>query len=167
MSDPLPLARDVVAHFRANLSTVCLSTASADGLPEASVAATLLDNSGAFVIFVSGLAAHTRNLRENPRASVLLAEPESAATNALARRRLGFSCAAEPVARESVAHATLVAAFRAKFGATIAVIAALPDFQFMRLIPLRGRVVIGFGAAFEVNPLDWAQLTPVGRPPTR
>ena len=84
MSDPLPLARDVVAHFRANLSTVCLRTASADGLPEASAAATILDDNGAFVIFVSGLAAHTRNLRENPRASVLLAEPESAATNALA-----------------------------------------------------------------------------------
>ena len=167
MPDPLQLARDVVADFRANLSTVCLGTASANGTPEASVAAALLAADGAFVIFVSGLAAHTRNLRENPRASVLLAEPESATTNALARRRLTFTCTAEIVAPDSVPHTDLVGAFRAKFGATIAVIAALPDFQFMRLIPLRGRVVIGFGAAFEVNPLDWAKLTPVGRLPTR
>ena len=167
MSDPLPLAREVGADFRVNLSTVCLGTASADGLPEASVAAALLAADGAFVIFVSGLAAHTRNLRENPRASVLLAEPETATTSALARRRLTFTCNAETVPRESTAHPELVTAFRAKFGPTIDVLAGLPDFQFVRLTPQRGRVVVGFGAAFEVDPRDWNALTPVGRPPTR
>ena len=167
MNDSLPSARDLVAHFRANLATVCLGTAAADGRPEASVTAALLDANGAFVVFVSGLAAHTRNLRENPRASVLLAEPETATTNALARRRLTFACAAQTVAQESAAHAEFVTAFRAKFGPTIDLIASRPDFRFVRLTPPRGRVGAGFGAAFEVDARDWNQLTPVGRPPTR
>lgn len=167
MSDSLSRARDLIAQFRANLSTVVLGTSSADGEPDSSVAATLLDPSGAFVVFVSGLAAHTRNLRANPRASVLLVEAETSTTQPLARRRLTFACAAEPVARDSAAHAALVTAFRAKFGGAIDLLAGLPDFQLVRLTPLRGRVVVGFGAAFAVDPHDWTQLSPVGPPPAR
>jgi len=167
MSDPLVRARELTAAFRAQLSTVILGTAAPDGAPDASVAATLLDADGAFVIYISGLAAHTRHLRTNPRASVLLIEPETTSGNPLARRRLTFACTAEPVARESAAHAELVLAFRQNFGATIDVVATLPDFQFVRLHPHTGRVVAGFGAAFEVNPRDWNDLTPVTRPTGR
>ena len=167
MSDSLQRATALAAHFRANLSTVVLATTSADGEPDASVAAALLDSDGSFVIYISGLAAHTRNLRATPRASVLLVEPESAATQPLARPRLTFACNAEPVPHDSSAHAALVAAFRAKFGPAVDVVATLPDFQFVRLIPHRGRIVAGFGAAFEINPRDWSQLTPVGRPAAR
>ena len=144
-----------------------LGTAAPDGAPDASVAATLLDADGAFVIYVSGLAAHTRHLRVNPRASVLLLESEATPGNPLARRRLTFACTAEPVTRESAAHAALVLSFRQKFGATIDVVSMLPDFQFVRLRPQSGRVVAGFGAAFEVNPHEWSDLTPVTRGPNR
>lgn len=167
MSDPLLRARDLIAQFRANLSTLVLGTSSADGEPDASVAATLLDPSGAFVVYVSGLSAHTRNLRANPRASVLLVEAEIATPQPLARRRLTFACAAEAVARDSAAHTALVAAFRAQFGEAIDLLAGLPDFQLVRLTPLRGRVVVGFGAAFDIDPHDWTRLSPVGRPPAR
>jgi putative heme iron utilization protein len=167
MSDSLALARDLTAAFRAQLSTIILGTAAPDGAPDASVTATLLDTDGAFVIYVSGLAAHTRHLRANPRASVLLIEPETTSGNPFARRRLTFTCTAEPVARESAAHAELVLAFRQKFGATIDVVSTLPDFQFVRLHPQSARVVAGFGGAFEVNPRDWSDLTPVTRAPGR
>lgn len=163
----MQLARSFVAEIRANLSTVCLATTNREGTPEASIAAALLDKDSAFIIYISGLAAHTRNLRENPLASVLLAEPENAATNALARRRLTFACSAEAVARDSALHTQFVTDFLAKFGPTIEVLAGLPDFQFVRLTPHRGRVVVGFGAAFEVEPRDWHHLTPVNRPPAR
>jgi putative heme iron utilization protein len=163
MSDALARARELIATLREPLSTLVLGTAALDGTPDASVAATLLGADGAFVIYVSGLAAHTRNLRANPRASVLLIESETNPGNPLARRRLTFACAAEPVARDSTPHTEMVSAFRQKFGATIDVMAPLPDFQFFRLLPQTGRVVAGFGAAFEVNPRDWSDLTPVAR----
>ena len=85
MSDALACARELIATLREQLSTIILGTAAPDGAPEASVAATLLDADGAFVIYVSGLAAHTRHLRANPRASVLLIEPETTPGNPLAR----------------------------------------------------------------------------------
>lgn len=167
MSAPLARARDLTAAFRAQLSTIILGTAAPDGAPDASVAATLLDADGAFVIYISGLAAHTRHLRANPRASVLLIESEATPGNPLARRRLTFACTAAPVSRDSAAHAELVLTFRQKFGATIDVVSTLPDFQFVRLQPQSGRVVAGFGAAFEVNPRDWSDLTPIVRSPGR
>ena len=167
MSDALACARELIATLREQLSTIILGTAAPDGAPEASVAATVLDAAGAFVIYVSGLAAHTRHLRANPRASVLLIEPETTPGNPLARRRLTFACTAEPVARDSTAHADRILSFRQKFGATIDMVSTLPDFQFVRLHPQSGRVVAGFGAAFEVNQHDWSDLTPVTRGPVR
>jgi putative heme iron utilization protein len=94
---------------------------------------------------------------------VLLAEDEATAANPLARRRLTLACLATPVARDGGEFAPLVAQFRARFGATIDLLAAMPDFQLFRLTPQIGRLVIGFGQAFELNPHDWSVKAPVGR----
>ena len=147
---------ETIARFRTNLRTVVLATISAEGEPEASVAAAVLGEGGSLVIYVSGLAAHTRNLRANPRASALLAEDESAATQPLARRRLTLGCAATPIAREAAEFSPLVAQFRARFGGTIDLLASMPDFQLVRLTPHRARLVVGFGQAFELDPRDWS-----------
>jgi putative heme iron utilization protein len=32
----------------------------------------------------------------------------------------------------------------------------------MRLVPQKGRLVAGFGQAYEVDPLDWSRLSHVG-----
>lgn len=146
---------EIIARFRESLRTVVLATVSAAGEPESSVAAAVLGDAGTLVVYVSGLAAHTRNLRANPRASVLLAEDESTAAQPLARRRLTLACIAAPIARDGVEFAPLVAQFRARFGATIDLLAAMPDFQLVRLTPQRARLVVGFGQAFELDPRDW------------
>ena len=166
MSDSaaLAVARTATADFRARLRTVVLGTASPDGIPDASVAPTVLDATGAFVICISGLAAHTRHLRANPRASVLLAADEADMPQPFARRRLTFACTAQPVARGTAEHAALFAALREKFGPTLEVLAALPDFDLVRLVPTAGRLVLGFGAAYDVAPLDWQTVTPLARP---
>lgn len=156
MKEPSDRTGEVLAHLRENLRTVVLATVSADGEPEASVAGAVLGPNGTLIVYVSGLAAHTRNLRATGRASVLLAEDESAAPQPLARRRLTFACNAAPLARDRAEFPPLVAQFRARFGATIDLLAAMPDFQLIRLTPQRGRLVVGFGQAFEIEPRDWS-----------
>jgi len=153
---------EIITRFRGNLRTVVLGTVSSEGEPEASVAAAVPGEGGTMAVYVSGLAAHTGNLRANGRASVLLAEDEAAAGQPLARRRLTFACTASPVSRDSAEFSTLVAAFRARFGATIDLLATMPDFQLFRLTPHRGRLVVGFGQAFEVEPRDWSVRKRVG-----
>lgn len=166
MSDAPARAREFVQLCVARLRTVILGTAAADGEPAASVAAAVLDASGAFIIYVSGLAVHTRHLLANPRASVLLVDDETASPNPLARRRLTFACAVQVIPPGTAEHDAQRQALREKFGPTIDVVASLPDFKLLRLAPRSGRVVVGFGAAFEVDPQAWhradtLQLTPV------
>ena len=162
MKPPTDSPDEFIARLRGNWRTVVLGTVSPDGEPEASIAAAVLGEGGTIFLYVSGLAAHTRNLRASGRASVLLAEDESSATEPLARRRLTFACRAAPVARDRPEFATIMAAFRTRFGATIDVLATLPDFQLFHLSPERGRLVVGFGQAFEVGPGDWSIKARIG-----
>ncbi len=165
MPAPADSARDAVACFRRDFKTVILGTAGADGEPAASVAAAVLGGDLSFYAYVSALAVHTRHLIVNPRASVLLVEDEAAAGQLLARRRLTFSCRMERLDRTDPEFDLRVGELRAKFGAVFDMLVTLPDFVLVRLVPQRGRLVIGFGAAFDVDPADWTKLTPVGRPP--
>ncbi len=158
-------AAEAVARFRRDFKTVVLGTAGADGEPAASVAAAILGEDLAFYAYVSGLAVHTRHLAANPRASVLLVEDEAAAGQLLARRRLTFACRARMLERTAPDFARRTGELRAKFGAVFDMLVTLPDFVLVRLEPQRGRLVVGFGAAFDVDPADWTKLTPVGRPP--
>ncbi len=156
MNLPANRTGELIAQFRDKLRTVVLGTASADGAPEASVASAVLGPGGTLVVYVSGLAAHTRNLRANGRVSVLLAEGEPAAAQPLARRRLTLACTATAIARDSAEFLPLVAEFRTRFGPTIDLLASMPDFQLFRLVPQRGRLVVGFGQAYEIEPRTWA-----------
>jgi putative heme iron utilization protein len=155
MNDAHTRARGLVLQLATEFRTIVLGTAGADGEPAASVVAAILDEAGAFVVYVSGLAVHTRHLQANPRASVLLAEAEAAAANPFARRRLTLACRAVPVEPSTDHHRALVAALRAKFGDIIDLLSGLPDFHLVRLIPERGRLVAGFGATFDLEPAGW------------
>jgi putative heme iron utilization protein len=164
MSTPLERAQALAGQLRQGFKTIILGTATTDGEPDTSPVAAILDEAGRFGICVSGLAVHTRHLLQNRRASVLLAEDEANTQQGFARRRLTFACTAEPLARESAEAGRLIAALRAKYGATVDVVASLPDFQPILLTPHRGRLVAGFGEAYDVDPRDWTKLSHVGRP---
>ena len=43
----------------------------------------------------------------------------------------------------------------------------LADFQIFRLTPYAGRFIMGFGAAYDVNPDDFKQLIPKPVKPTQ
>ena len=167
MSTPPDRALALVASLRGQLSHLVLATSSASGEPHASTAPACLDDAGRLGICVSGLAEHTRNLLGRPRASVLLLGNGTEPGSAFARPRLTFSCAVRPLARSSPEAAAVLAGLRATCGPSADLVAGLPDAQVFHLIPERGRLVAGFGAAYDVDPRDWSKLTPVGPPPKR
>ena len=59
----------------------------------------------------------------------------------------------------------MLAGLRARFGPSADLVAGLPDARVFHIVPERGRLVAGFGAAYDVDPRDWTHLTPVGPPP--
>lgn len=145
---------------------VHLATASAAGVPEASLVPAIIAEDGAMTVLVSGLARHTANLRANPRASVLMweADAEALRSNPLAVPRIILGCTVKPLPRESPEWPAAMAKFEARFGDVIAVVSALSDFGCFRLHADEGRLLMGFGQAFHVEPGDWTKLSRIAPP---
>lgn len=156
--DALGRAREAATRLRANMKTVILGTVSPAGEPDASVAAAVLGEDGAFYVYVSGLSLHTRNLLETAKASVLIIQDEAAAKQLLARQRLTFPCAASLVERGSAEFQTRMTALKGVFGPVMEHLEGMVDFRLFRLAPGTGRLVAGFGQAYDVNPSDWTRL---------
>lgn len=138
--------------------SVVLSTVSEDGIPNASYAPFVIDESKNIYIYVSGLSTHTQNLYTVPRASVLFIEDEFQTRQIFARRRLTFDCTATFVDRDAELWNQIVNHFEVRFGEIIELFRDLPDFRIFRLTPSKGRFVIGFGAAYEVDPNNLSTL---------
>lgn len=141
--------------------SVVISTVSADNIPNASYAPFVIDERKNIYIYVSGLSTHTQNLYAVPKASVLFIEEESQSKQIFARRRLTFDCTATLVERNTELWNQIVDRFEARFGEIIQLLRDLPDFRLFKLTPSKGRFVIGFGAAYDVDPNDPNRLTHV------
>ena len=143
-------AREAQTFLR-SFKTLQMASASAAGEPEASYAPFVRTDDNAFYICVSDLAPHTGHLADAGRASVLLIEDESAASELFARRRLVFECGAEPVVRGGPHWRTVMDLFERKFGETVRLIRPLEDFRLFALTPRRATFVKGFGQAFRIT----------------
>ena len=109
------------------------------------------DGSG-FLIHISRLASHTRDLAADPRMGLLFTAPLGDGADPLALPRLSLQGTAEALPdadREAAAGAYLARFPQAEL--TL----GLGDFAFFRLRPESGRLVLGFGRALS---LDAAQI---------
>ncbi len=112
---------------------------SADGLP---------------VTLVSDLSAHTRALRANPAASLLVGEPGPKG-DPLTHPRLTLRATARFVDQAGAEHTALRARWLESHPKA-ALYADFADFRFVLLTPLGASLNGGFGRAFELTPDDLA-----------
>ncbi|WP_204140357.1 HugZ family protein [Halomicronema sp. CCY15110] len=146
--------------FPTQVQSLMLSTVTPEGQPQASYTPFVMRGDRTFYIFVSGLSSHTQNLQKTPQAGILLIEDEAKTQQIFARRRLMYDCAVTLIERHDPQWATLADLFKRRFGNLIDMLRQLPDFQIFQLVPSGGRFVVGFGAAYEVNPENLEQLMP-------
>ncbi|MFP4068579.1 MAG: HugZ family protein [Verrucomicrobiota bacterium] len=152
-------ARSAYATLLSGFRSVQLATVSTDGTPEASYAPAVLSETREFYVHVSELSAHTANLRASGKASVLLIEDEETCEQIFARKRVVYACDAVEVGRDSDEWKDAMERFGEKFGAIMNHLKTLQDFHLIRLRPRSGRLVVGFGQAFDVNGERMDQLT--------
>lgn len=159
-------ARGVVGReiddLRARSRTVIMATAGGDGLPEASYAPYAIDEAGHFYVFVSGLAQHTQNMHANPYVELLFIEPEEAAANLFARRRLVYQCRAEPIAREAPQWRARLDDLNRRAGPIVDTLRQLADFELFQLTPQSGRYVRGFGQAYRLHGQGLTKISRLG-----
>ena len=113
------------------------------------------------IIHVSALAQHTRDLREDPRVSLMLTAPRIAGDDALALARATLQADAATIDRDDPDHGPAGTAYLARFpqaGQTF----ALGDFMLVRLRPRSLRFVAGFGRAHSLGAAAFAALVAGG-----
>ena len=142
--------RAALAALRERMRTVQLATLGEDGYPHVGYTPHLFDGPD-ILIFVSRLAAHTRDLLERPRAAVMLIADEADSRQIFARTRVSYRCEAEPIAADDPAREPLLDAFEQRHGKMIGLVRQLPDFVLFRLRPVSGQFVMGFGKAYRLG----------------
>ena len=117
------------------------------GEPYVSMVPFALDDEGPhFLIHVSALAPHTKDMLESPRVSLLIVAPEAAGVAPQARARVTVQGDAEQVADDASSYARAKATYLARFPQA-ADIFELPDFSIFRIRAVSIRVIGGFAQA--------------------
>ncbi|GIP18780.1 hypothetical protein J40TS1_44220 [Paenibacillus montaniterrae] len=128
--------------------SVFLSTIALDGSPFLSYAP-FVEHDGKVYVYLSQIAEHYRNLEANPAVDVMLVADESATKNIFARERARFKGQAKNVGNEG--YEDVFAKFEAKFGTPTFKMLRTLDFSLFELTLAKGRYVVGFGQAFDVD----------------
>lgn len=161
------LSQDQLAElyksFPGQFKSVILGTVSEHSQPQASYAPCVVDEDRNIYIFVSGLSAHTQNLTDTGTVSALFIQDEAQSPQMFARQRLSYSCTVTLVDRQSDHWQSITQQFESRFGNIIEVMKGLADFRIFQLSPQSGRFVIGFGAAYDVDPNDLSRLIHRGK----
>jgi len=118
-----------------------------EGAPLASMVAYAHEpGTGALLLHLSGLSAHTRDLLEDPRASLVVGRPDPGAGDPQTLPRLTLSGHAEVLEEGGEAHDRARAAYIERFPAAETRF-QLPDFVLFRFVPEDARWVGGLGRA--------------------
>lgn len=159
MSGKKPEPNEVMERLLREYRTASLATVSPTGFPQASYVPTALDQKRRFLFFVSELSEHTANLRQNGQASLMLIEDEGCSEQLFARNRLTVNGSVERVARDSgAAWDQASAVYGERFGKLFSMLSGLNDFHMFALTPSDIRLVVGFGAAYQVSGAEWDRL---------
>jgi putative heme iron utilization protein len=145
----------------ANLKTVHLATIDDNNQPEASYTP-YVEFESAYYLFISDLAKHTVNLKQNASISLLFIEDEANCRNQFSRRRAILQGKGIIVQRDSAHYQLVMAQFRDRFGGFIDVIEPLHDFNLFQINVNKGRYIRGFAQAFELTGDGLNQIEHIG-----
>ncbi|OGA00292.1 MAG: hypothetical protein A3H35_04475 [Betaproteobacteria bacterium RIFCSPLOWO2_02_FULL_62_17] len=133
------------------------------GEPFVSMVPYILHGAGAdFLIHVSGLSAHTRQMLAQPRVSIMVSAAEDAvgddgaAIQAQALPRVTVQGNATRIDPASRAYAAGKAAYLERFPSAQQMF-ELPGFSLFAISPRSARFIAGFGKAHSLSQETWAQ----------
>ncbi|MEO0454128.1 MAG: DUF2470 domain-containing protein [Verrucomicrobiota bacterium] len=131
--------------------SVLLGSVSEEGIPEVSYTPAIHNEERDFFIYVSEMSAHTKNIRGQECASLMIIEDEKSAKQLFARRRITFQCQVDEIERDTEQWEAVMADFEKQLGGVVKALMGMADFHLLRLKPSKGRLVVGFGKAFDVT----------------
>ncbi|MCW9717406.1 heme utilization protein HutZ [Avibacterium sp. 21-599] len=138
-----------IKALKQQCKTLLLATVDNDGIPNASYAPFAESEKG-YYIFISTIAKHARNLKQNGKVSVMLIEDEQDSRQIFARHRLTADAEVIEIPRESEEWQQGTDLLMQRHGKLMNELIKMQDFSLFHLIPQNGLFVKGFGQAFQV-----------------
>jgi len=136
--------------LKSTMRSVQLATVGEDGIPHCGYTPFVLDEHE-LIIFVSQLALHTRDMLNNRQASVMLIADEKDSNQIFARSRLTLQVQVTPIDPDHEQYNKLLDKYQSAHGKMVGLLRQLPDFVLMRLTPISGQFVMGFGKAYRLE----------------
>jgi putative heme iron utilization protein len=119
-----------------------------EGVPLASMVAYACEpDFGGFLMLLSRLSQHTRNLLASPTASLVISEPDTGAESPQTLARVSIQGEAKPLQEDSPGYAEAKAVYEKRLPAS-APLFGFEDFSLFRLVPREARFVAGFARAY-------------------
>jgi len=141
----------VCASLIEDMRSLQLSTVGEDGIPHCGYTPYLYRSPGSFYIFVSQLAAHTRNLLANRTVAIMIVADEQSTSQIFSRTRVNYLCDATKIAPDSPDYTLVLDDYQERHGKMAALLRQLPDFVLFQLQPKSGQFVMGFGKAYALT----------------
>ncbi|KGI55468.1 HugZ family heme oxygenase [Campylobacter sp. MIT 97-5078] len=139
-------------EFKAGFGSICLATINAKGEVECSYAPLIQSQKGDY-IYISEVAEHTSNIKNNPNnVEVLFLEDESKAASVILRKRLRYRVKTEFIKR-GADFDIIFDEFEKRNGSGggIKIIRGMLDFHLVKLTYQEGNFVKGFGQAYKID----------------
>lgn len=116
----------------------------------------IIEQPFAFIVLVSTLSAHTKDMLVDGNVGLMIMEPESDARPPHTLARVSMQGRAEPIAQDNPRYGTARAAYSARFPDMVGLF-ELGDFTLFAIAPTTVRVVTGFAQAASITPESFAQ----------
>lgn len=146
-------AEGMVRRIVRSAATASLGTLATDGGPFVTLVTVATDIDGAPILLLSGLAAHTRHLARDARASLLMQAPAGEGDDPLTGARATVTGRLRPVARDEPDQARLLARFLVRHPEAEGY-AGFGDFSLHRMAVEGIHLVAGFGRIARLSASD-------------
>ena len=150
-----PLA-DRAAELVRHCNVAALGTLR-DGVPSVSmVPYAVMADPLTFVVLVSALSAHTKEMLRNPNVALMIMEPETDTKPPHTLARVSMQAKAESLAKDDPRLGAARAVYVARFPDMVGLF-ELGDFTLFAITPATVRVIAGFAQAASITPASMAR----------
>ncbi|MGB0911156.1 MAG: HugZ family protein [Nitrospirales bacterium] len=145
---------NVCVNLIKEMRSLQLSTIGEDSIPHCGYTPYLHRAPNSFYIFVSQLAAHTRNLLEKKSVAIMIIADEQSTSQIFARARVNYLCTAKQILSGTPDYEDVLDEYQQRHGKMAGLLRQLPDFMLFELQPQSGQFVMGFGQAYALTGND-------------
>lgn len=135
-------------QFLKSRKQVILSLIDEEGRPFTSYAPFVMKD-GKFYIYISQIADHYNLMEKNEFADAFFIADEAETPNKFAAERARWLCTSANIGNEG--YEDIFALFNESFGEKMVDVLRGLDFSLFELTPIKGRYVVGFGLAFDLD----------------